>query len=444
MLGKVKISTENEIKQKVKLANEAKAYWRSLEVKGRVSQLKRLVEEISLVKGKLALLETKEMGMPISQSRLDIDDSIRYFQWYLDNAEKYLSPEVVYQDDKIFHKVFYEPVGVAAVITPWNFPLSNFVWGAGQNLIAGNTVVFKHSEECPLFGKQIEELVDRCGLPNGVFSEVYGDGKIGDILVHQDIDLISFTGSTTVGKYLYKVAAEKFIKIVLEMGGSAPGIIFEDADLDAAAETIYSNRFVNCGQACDALKRLIVHESRFEEIVDRLSRLIRSKKVGDPENETTDIGSLVAKRQLELLESQVVDAVSKGAKVVVGGKRSQGLKGAYFEPTLIVNFAPGMRVWREEVFGPVLPIVSFESETEAIKLANDTKYGLGSYIFTRDKNRAERVAFQLETGMVSINNAYYLQPCSPFGGYKESGIGREHGKFGFHELTQVKVVAMEK
>lgn len=444
VLGEVKISSKQEIKEKVEKAKAAKKEWQSLGITERVKFLQKVTDAFSKRQDEFALLATREMGMPISQSKYDVSDGLNYFNWYLDNAEKYLSPETTFEDEKTIHQVFYEPIGVAAVIVPWNFPMSNFIWGAGQNLVVGNTVVFKNSEEAPLCGKLIEEIVNNAGLPEGVFSEVYGDGKVGDLLVQQDIDLISFTGSTRVGKYLYKVAAEKFIKIVMELGGSAPGIIFEDADMDRLLETIYFARFINCGQACDALKRLIVHKSRFDEVVGKLKRKLESVKVGNPEDETTDIGPLVAERQLKLLEEQVKDTLEKGAKVVVGGKRAKSLKGAFYEPTLLTNITPNMRVWQEEVFGPVLPIVPFKTEEDAIRLANDTKYGLGSYLFTEDKERAKRVALQIEAGMVSVNDVSYIKPYNPFGGYKESGIGREHGKYGFHELTQIKVVAMEK
>lgn len=444
VLGKVSISTADQIKEKVKKAHSAKNNWHFIGLIERVKFLRKVVDEVARKKDDLAMLATKEMGMPITQSRFDVEDAIRYFTWYLDNASNYLSPEVIYEDNAIIHKVYHEPIGVAAVITPWNFPLSNFVWGAGQNLVVGNTVVFKHSEECPLFGKMLEDIINGSGLPEGVFSEIYGDGKVGDILVHQDINLISFTGSTKVGKYLYGVAAMKFIKAVSEMGGSAPGIVFDDANLEKVIETIYSNRFTNCGQMCDALKRLIVQESVFDDVVARLKKHIESIKLGDPEGEKTDIGPLVAKRQLELLEEQVEDARKKGAQVVTGGRRPEKLKGAFYEPTILINITKDMRIWQEEVFGPVLPVISFKKEEEAVRLANDTKYGLGAYVFTKNKEKATRVTSQIEAGMVSINKASYLQPCSPFGGYKESGIGREHGKFGFSELTQVKVVAIEK
>lgn len=443
VIGEVEVSSAKEIEQKVEKARAAQNAWKEIGLEERVKKLRKITEDILKRKKDLAQLATKEMGMPISQARYDIEDAIRYFNWYLDNADKYLSPEVVYEDDNVINKVFHEPIGVAAVITPWNYPLSNFVWGCGQNLIVGNTIVFKHSEECPLFGKLIEEII-KSSLPEGVFSEVYGDGKIGDLLINQDINLISFTGSSKTGKELYEVAAARFIKIVLEMGGSAPGIIFEDSNIDEVLETIYSARFSNCGQMCDALKRLIVQESKYNEVIQKLKLLLSSKRVGNPEDESTDIGPLVAKRQLELLEKQVKDAVDKGAEVVIGGKRPKNLNGAYYEPTILIKVTKNMRVWQEEVFGPVLPVMPFKTEAEAIQLANDTRYGLGAYIYTQDKNRALRVASQVNTGMVSINNSNYIQPCSPFGGNKESGLGREHGKFGFAELTQVKVIAIEK
>jgi acyl-CoA reductase-like NAD-dependent aldehyde dehydrogenase len=443
IIGEVEITSEEELIQIVGLAKNALKEWIEMGLKKRVALLRKVVKAIEDNKEKLAILQTQEMGMPIKDSRREIDEGMRFFNWYLDNAYKYLSPEIIYKDDKITHTVYYEPIGTAAVIVPWNYPLSNFVWGCGQNLVSGNTVIFKHSEECPLFGKALDEIITGIGLPEGVFNQVYGDGWVGDLLVHQDINLISFTGSTRVGKLLYKIAGEKFIKAVCEMGGSAPGIIFADANLDQSLDTIYFNRFYNCGQSCDALKRLIVHESRVEEVVSKLKKLLSDKKIGDPQDESTDIGPLVALRQLELLESQVKDAIEKGAKVEIGGKRPGGLTGAFYEPTLIYGITQEMRVWKEEVFGPVLSIVTFKEDTEAIKLANDTAYGLGAYVFTEDKEKAQKVASLLESGMISVNNASYLQPCSPFGGYKSSGMGREHGKFGFQELTQVKVVATE-
>jgi succinate-semialdehyde dehydrogenase/glutarate-semialdehyde dehydrogenase len=444
ILGQVPFSLPDEITSKVNQAQQAKILWKELGVEGRHNYLARIIELLTESQEELATLQSQEMGMPITEAKVDVEDGIRYFQWYLDHAPEYLAPQKTFENDEIYHQVFHEPYGVAAVITPWNFPISNFVWGVAQNLAAGNVVVFKHSEECPLFGKKIEELITKANLPVGVFSEVYGDGQVGDFLVHQNIDLIWFTGSTKVGQLLYKVAAEKFIKAVFELGGSSPGIVFANADLDRTLESIFMNRFLNCGQVCDGLKRLIVHQSRFEEVVTKLKELIQTKKVGNAVDSSTDIGPLVAKRQLDTLQDQFQDAVAKGAKVEIGGKVIPSLPGFFFEPTILTNVTPSMLVWQEEVFGPVLPVVAFNTEEEAVTLANDTQYGLGSYIFTEDKQLAARVASKIEAGMVGINNAYYGQPCSPFGGQKLSGMGRDHGVFGFHDLTKIKVVAFEK
>jgi len=316
--------------------------------------------------------------------------------------------------------------------------------GVIPNLLAGNTVVFKISEECPLVGKLIEDTMLSHNLPEGVFSEVYGDGEVGLKLVQEDIDLIWFTGSTKVGQQLFKLAGEKFIKAILELGGSNPCIVFEDVDIEKIVDKIYAKRFKLCGQTCDALKRLIVHESIADKLIEALKQKIQSQKVGDPENPETDMGSLVAKRQLDLLKSQIKDAIDKGAKVVIGGNSPEGVNGAFYLPTLLTNITKNMKVWNEEVFGPALPVITFRTEEEAISLANDTIYGLGSIVFTKDSGRAERIASKINSGTVEINDTLHWLSCNPFGGYKKSGMGREHGVVGFRELCQIKVISREK
>ncbi len=313
-----------------------------------------------------------------------------------------------------------------------------------QNLVVGNTVVFKHSEECPFTGKLFEEIMQSQNLPDGVFNEIYGDGcDAGEYLMKSSVDLLWFTGSTNVGKHLYQLASEKFIPAILELGGSAPGIVFKDADIKMAVESIYLNRFTNSGQTCDGLKRLIVHRDIADAIIQGLKNLIQTKKMGPAQDPSTDIGPLVAERQVVALEHQVSDAITKGAKVVMGAQRPKTLRGAYYEPTILTNITFDMSVWTEEVFGPVLPIVSFNHEDEAVALANASPYGLGGYIYTQDKDRALRVSRQLQTGNVSVNAANYVIPEDPFGGYKASGLGREHGKHGLCELCSIKVVALK-
>ena len=367
----------------------------------------------------LAKLISQEMGKPIAESTNEVNDSVQEFAWFMKNAESALCDEITSEDKNSLHKIVYEPFGAAAVITPWNFPLEMAVWGIIPNLLAGNTVVFKTSEECPLTGQLIEKIINNHDLPKGVFSEIYGDGKTGEILAKSDIDLIWFTGSSKVGQALYKISAEKFIKAILEMGGSNPCLVFEDANVEDIIQNIYSGRFNNCGQTCSAIKRLIVHESIFDEIIDRLKTLIKTKKVGDPFDEKTDIGSLVAERQLILLQAQVKDALDKGARVSATGEIPSNLRGAFYPPVILTNIKKNMRVWNEEVFGPVLPVVTFKTEEEGIALANDTIYGLGSRIFSKDLNRAKRVASKLNAGTIEINKVSRWRPCNPFGGYKK-------------------------
>ena len=444
ILGTVDILTFKDIEDKVKLARDAQDKWAGLGVTKRVSLLKKAFEDLKKQKIKFTLLEAREMGMPINETLTDFDSTFDYANWYFDNAEKYLSPETTFENDKEIHQVFHEPIGVLAVIVPWNFPFANFVWGALQSLIAGNTIVFKHSEECPLSGKFIVDILAK-HLPQGVFNEVYGAGEVGSALVNQDVKMIAFTGSTKTGKYLYELAGKKFIKAVMELGGSAPGVIFEDADFDLAVGDVCFNRLLDQGQCCDGLKRLIVHEDVFDEVVEKVTSIFSAKKIGNAEDKETEVGPLVAKRQLDLLISQVEDAKAKGAKVITGGNSlEEKLGGAFFEPTVLTNVTNDMRVWKEEVFGPVLPIVKFKTEQEAIELANQTAYGLGSYVFTKDQEKAGRVSKAIQSGMVSVNATSYIMPFNPFGGYKNSGFGREHGKYGFSEVTQIKIVAKNK
>ena len=305
-------------------------------------------------------------------------------------------------------------------------------------------MVFKHSEETPLFSKELDRILQESDIPKNVFNVVFGGRETGDFLVRQNVDMITFTGSSKVGKEIYKIGAEKLIPVLLELGGSAPGIVFEDANIDEVIESLYIKRFLNCGQCCDGLKRLIVHESRFDETVEKLKQIIQSKVFGLSENESTEIGSLAAKRQMEGIAKQVKDAVEKGARIELGGKQPEHLKGAFYEPTILTNINKNMSVWKEEVFGPVLPIVSFSTYEEAIELANDTKYGLGGYVFTKDKQLLKNTIKDLKTGMIAHNNTSYVKPNNPFGGIKESGMSLENGKFGFHDVCQVKIVSMDK
>jgi succinate-semialdehyde dehydrogenase/glutarate-semialdehyde dehydrogenase len=445
VLGEVAVSTSQDIAQAVNKARQAQKDWQALGVSGRIKHLRKLYDHFVENSQKFALLETQEMGRPIDGSIGSIAWGLERIKWNLDNAEEILAPETTYEDKRQLHQVHYEPYGVFGVITPWNFPLSNFIMGALQPLLAGNTVVYKSSEEVPMCGQALSEAFRESGIPEGVFNQVYGAGDVGEMIARSDIDFIHFTGSSAVGKKLYKIAAEKFIPVTLELGGSDAGIIFEDAVLsDSILESIFWAKFVNCGQICCGLKRLLVHESRVKEVTETLKNLIASKKLGDTEKAGVVFGPLAAKRQQALLVEQIEDAKSKGANIVMGGKIPEAhSEGAYYEPTLITGVTPDMRIYEEEVFGPVLPIYSFKTEEEAIAEANRTIYGLSSYIFTEDTVLAKRVATQLDAGEVNHNDVDSC-PANPFGGYKSSGMGRTGGKVGLYHACQVKMISLCK
>lgn len=444
-VGDVEVTTLDELHAIVEKAQAAKKSWKELGVAKRVELLKKVYDVLYAHRDEIAKLDSQEMGFPIQQCYdFNMGDGFNYFKWNLDNAEKCLAPTVTFEDDLSIHTVYREPRGVVAVIQPWNFPFCQWSWGVVANLLAGNVVVYKPSSQTPLGSKLIENLIaTECQLPDGVLSFVYGSSAVGEALVDEKINMLVFTGSTEVGQKLYQKAAAKFIPAVFELGGSAPGIVFADADMKLA-ESVFWQRYANCGQACDGLKRLIVEKSTADKLVSRLKEIIESASIGDPLQTDTVFGPLSSEKQLAAVEAQVEDAKQKGAQVITGDARVSGQTGAYFQPTLLTNVTPDMKVWREEVFGPVLPVVTFETEAEAIQLANDTEYGLGAYVYTNDQAKAERVAAQIESGMVSINATNYVLPMNPFGGYKKSGLGREHGKYGFEDLTQIKLISRNK
>ena len=292
----------------------------------------------------------------------------------------------------------------------------------------------------------MEKIVAESGLPKDVISFVYGDGKVGAALAESDINLISFTGSYNVGQKLYATAAQKFIPIINELGGSSPGIVFADmADkLDDIVPAIFSGRFSNSGQFCSNIKRLIVHQSIFDACVQKLVAYAQTQKVGSPLAADTNMGPLVAMRQVEQIKEQLRDALGKGATCHFGGKQPIGLNGAFFEPTILTNISKDMRVWAEEVFGPILPIVPFNTYEEAIELANDTDYGLNAAIFTADRALAQKTIADLPVGTAAVHGTSSQKPCNPSGGYKHSGMGRVKGIRGFHDVVQVKTVARLK
>jgi succinate-semialdehyde dehydrogenase / glutarate-semialdehyde dehydrogenase len=445
LIGKVRVTSQIEIEDVVFASRDAFRHWKKTPLATRVDILRSAYDLFVERKEEIARTVSLEMGMPIKLARDEVQYGLNYYIWYLDQAERYLSPETTFESDTELHTVYYEPKGVIAAITPWNYPFMLFAWACIQPLLAGNTVIWKVSKEVILTGKLIASIMEQAKLPPWVWQEVYGDGAVWDYLTDLDIDGITFTWSTSVGNHLAKKAHEKGIPVVMELGWSAPGIICEDADIDSVLETIYFMRFSNSGQMCDGLKRLIVHASRYNELIEKLSEKLASKKIGDALDETVDIGPIVSERQKTILDEQYRDAIDKGAKIL--WKNDQfpiDGSGSYTQASILWNIQKDMRVWKEEVFWPILPVVPFHALDEAIELANDTIYGLWAYVFTQDLSTFHTLAQSIESGMVQLNNVNYCIPSDPFGGYKASGIGREHGKWGFYEFVNIKVLSTPK
>jgi len=444
LIDSVESTSESDIPRIVQNAQEAHKVWKNTPLNERIFFLREIYDSFVQQKEILAQSVAIEMGMPIRLARDEVQYGLNYFIWYLDNAERYLVPEVVFESETELHTVHYESKWVIAAITPWNYPVMLCIWACIQPLLAGNVVVWKISKEVILTGKLIGDILEKSNLPAGVWTEIYGDGKMGDILTDQQIDGITFTGSTNVGGTLARKAFEKWIPALMELGGSAPGIVCEDADIDSVLETIYFMRFSNSGQMCDGLKRLMVHVSRYDELIEKLSNKLQSKKLWNAIQEDADIGPLVSEGQLRNITEQYEDAIKKWAVIESELIVSEKLSWAYFAPKILWNICRDMRVWREEVFGPILPVLTYSTLEEAIELANDTIYGLGAYVFTENPETFSYLAGRIESGMVQQNNVNYCIPSDPFGWYKSSGTGREHGKWGFHEFCNIKVTSIPK
>ncbi|OGK38795.1 hypothetical protein A3F03_03155 [Candidatus Roizmanbacteria bacterium RIFCSPHIGHO2_12_FULL_41_11] len=445
LIGETRTSTKRDIDRAVAKAQKAFAGWKKTPLNQRAGYLKKYRQLLEKHKEELARLVSQEMGKPISQSRDDIKYEKDFIDYYIQEGPKALADEFLKKENNTEFTIRFEPYGVCVCIAPWNFPLSMFNSGVLPALMAGNTVIFKPSEYTTLSQKRFGELLQQTGLPTGIFQLAIGAGDVGKMLIdHPDINLVWFTGSTKVGQEIFAKCGKKFIKGIMELGGSSPGIVFADADFEDTIKQLYWARFLNCGQVCSSVKRLFVERPIFRQVVDRLVKELQTKKVGDPLQKDTDFGPLVSQKQLLLLESQVNDAIKKGAKVEIGAKRPTGkkfAKGNYYLPTILTNVNWQMRVLTEETFGPVLPVIPFKTEGEVIEMANNTPYGLSAEIYTSDLKKAEKIASAIQSGVVGINTDSFYYPFCPIGGMKKSGMGREYGKIGFQEFAQIKLLA---
>ncbi|MFQ5837616.1 MAG: NAD-dependent succinate-semialdehyde dehydrogenase [Thermoplasmata archaeon] len=413
--------------------------WRQLDVSQRVPYLLKLAEVLRNRKEKYARLITTEMGKPIKDSLAEIEKCAWTAEVFADKAENWLREETVEADGKK-HVVSYEPLGVILSIMPWNFPFWQALRFAIPTLLAGNVSILKHSNSVPQCALAIEEAFREAGCPENTFRTVIADhATIAELIASDFIQGVSLTGSTAAGQRIGELAGRHLKKVVLELGGSDPFIVLEDADLDIAARNAALARTINTGQSCIAAKRFIVAEEVVEPFSKKFAEYLNRVVVGDPMEEDTQVGPLVNEEAAKEMEELVNEAVSRGAKVLAGGKRLER-KGYFYLPTLLTNVRPDMKVVAQEVFGPVAPVIAVKDEDEAIKVANSSDFGLGGSVWTKDLERGMRVAKRIEAGTVFVNEVTKSDPRMPFGGIKKSGLGRELSKFGIREFVNVKAL----
>lgn len=411
--------------------------WKQLSIKERGSHFLKLAEVLRKNKEKYARAMSLEMGKPLKDALGEIEKCAWCAQVYVENAEKWLHPTHM-EGDGVEHKVMYQPLGVILAIMPWNFPFWQVFRFAIPTLLAGNTALLKHASNVTESALFCEEAFKEAGFPNNTFRTIIADHPaIRTVLKSTFIRGVSLTGSTQAGKGIGSKAGKELKKVVLELGGSDPFIVLEDADLDIAVKGAIAGRFMNCGQSCIASKRFIVHEKIAEEFAKKFAESAGKLNMGDPFEKDTDLGPLVNKKAMEKINEQVQDAVAKGATVLTGGKR-MGEKGFFYAPTVITDTNSEMSVTTEEVFGPVAAIIKVKDDEEALKVANSLEFGLGGSVWTKDLDRGKKMAEQIESGTVFVNSITKSDPRMPFGGIKESGIGRELSSFGIKEFVNIK------
>ena len=443
VLGTVPKMAAAETRRAIEAANRAWGPWRARTAKDRAAILRRWYELMLANQEDLARLMTAEQGKPLSESRGEVAYGASFIEWFAEEGKRVYGDVIPSNAANKRIIVLKEPIGVVAAITPWNFPNAMITRKCGPALAAGCPVVVKPASQTPFSALALAELAERAGLPKGVFNVVTGSATAvgGELTANPIVRKLSFTGSTEIGKLLMRQCADTVKKVSLELGGNAPFIVFDDADLDAAVAGAMASKYRNTGQTCVCANRLLVQDGVYDEFARRLARAVSDLKVADGFTEGAQQGPLIDAAAVKKVEEHIRDAVAKGARVVMGGKR-HALGGHFFEPTILADVTSDMAVAREETFGPVAPLFRFHSEAEAIAMANDTEFGLASYFYARDLARVWRVAEALEYGIVGINEGIISTEVAPFGGVKESGIGREGSKYGIDDFMEVKYLCM--
>ena len=433
-----------ETRRAIEAAHAAFPAWAAKTAKERATILRRWYDLMMANQEDLAVLMTAEQGKPLAESKGEISYAASFLEWFAEEGKRLYGDTIPgHQADKRI-LVLRQPVGVVAAITPWNFPAAMITRKAGPALAAGCTFVCKPAIQTPYSALAMAELAHRAGVPAGVFNIVTGAGAGGigtEMTSNPIVRKLTFTGSTGVGKKLMAQCADTMKKISMELGGNAPFIVFEDADLDAAVAGAIASKYRNTGQTCVCANRLLVQSSVYDAFARKLADAVAKLRIGDGLKGATDQGPLIDSKAVAKVEEHIADAVAKGAKVASGGKR-HALGGTFFQPTILTNVTPDMKVAREETFGPVAPLFRFETEAEAVRLANDTEFGLAAYFYTRDLARSWRVSEALEYGIVGLNTGIISTEVAPFGGVKESGSGREGSKYGILDYTELKYVCV--
>ena len=431
-----------DIDAAVNAARRAFEGWKATTGTERAGILRAISAAITANRDRLAEIETRDNGKPLPESFIDVDTIAQIFAMYADMAEELDArgeEAVNLPGGAMRTTVAYRPVGVIGMITPWNFPLEQFTWKVAPALAAGCCAVVKPSEFTSLSSLELAALMAGAGLPPGVVNVVTGTGaEAGAALVrHPGVDKVSFTGSTATGKQIMRTAAEDLKRVSLELGGKNPVIVFDDVDLDAAVQWVGFGAFVNQGQVCTASSRLLVQEGIAGRFLDRLTELAKAIRIGPGSAEGVKMGPLVSQAQYDKVMSHIQAGKQAGARLVTGGSRPPGLNAGYFiAPTIFADVTPGMSIWTEEIFGPVLSVMTFRTEEEAVRLANDTPYGLAASVLSRDRARAERVGDALEAGIIWQNCSNMVVIQAPWGGIKKSGMGRELGRWGLESYLE--------
>jgi len=439
VLGQVPDMGAAETRRAIEAAKVAWPGWRRKTAKERASLLRKWHDLMMANLDDLARLMTAEQGKPLAESKGEISYAASFIEWFAEEGKRVYGDTIPspWNDRRLV--VVKEPVGVCCAITPWNFPAAMITRKAGPALAAGCTMVAKPAESTPLSAFALAVLAERAGIPAGVFNVLTGDPKAigGEMTSNPDVRKITFTGSTEVGRLLMRQSAGTIKKVSLELGGNAPLIVFDDADLDAAVEGTIISKFRNTGQTCVCANRLYVQDGVYDAFAEKLIAAVKQLRVGNGFEAGVAQGPLIDEAAIEKVEEHISDAVSKGARVLLGGKR-HSLGGTFFEPTVLADVTSAMKVAREETFGPVAPLFRFYKDEDAVQFSNDTEFGLASYFYSRDIGRIWRVAEDLEYGMVGINTGLISNEVAPFGGMKQSGIGREGSHYGIDEYIEVK------